>query len=193
MERMTCAVEGCRCKVAHRGLCYQHHRAKIRSGEISRARCKSGEPEAFVRDAFRRETDDCILWPYGVSNTYGFLLFEGVGMSAPRAMCLLAYGKPEIERPVAAHSCDVRLCINKRHLRWTTYQGNADDRLAHGVVHRGRAAGSKLTEQQVLAIYSDPRQHRAIAVEYGCGKSTVNNIKTGQMWAWLTKHERVAA
>ncbi len=184
---MTCSVEGCKCKVAYRGLCQQHHRSLLRSGQIKPLQQKPGEPLAFLKRSLLQETDDCILWPYGVSNTYGTVILDGVRMSSARAVCFLAYGKSDLDRPVAAHSCDVRLCVNKRHLRWATYQDNANDRLAHGVVHRGKAAGSRFTAEQVMQIFHDPRPHVDLAREYDCSDTTIYNIKRGISWGWLTQ------
>lgn len=150
------------------------------------------EPERFLVSSISIETDDCILWPYGKCRGYGVLKLGSRVVQAHRGVCLLVYGEPNMERAHAAHSCDTPACINKRHLRWATPKGNAEDRLAHGVVHRGQAAGSNLTEENVVAIYADPRSDRTISRTYGCSKGTVYNIKRGISWAWLTNHSEAA-
>ena len=51
---------------------------------------------------------------------------------------------------------------------------------------RGTAnVGAKLTEVQVLEIFHDSRASRTIAIEYGIGKTIVNNIKNKTKWSHL--------
>ena len=48
---------------------------------------------------------------------------------------------------------------------------------------------SKLSEEDVLAIYEDVEhtQHW-LAEKYGVSQSTINHIRKGRSWRWLTKH-----
>lgn len=79
------------------------------------------------------------------------------------------------------HSCDNPLCCNPNHLWLGTIQDNMKDkfdknRSASGINH-GRA---KLTDDQVLAIYNDPRTNIIIANEYNVNKSIIGDIKIGK-------------
>ena len=50
---------------------------------------------------------------------------------------------------------------------------------------------AKLGEADVLAIYRDTtKTQQALAEKYGVTQSTINHIKTGRTWSWLTKHEK---
>lgn len=46
---------------------------------------------------------------------------------------------------------------------------------------------NKLTQEDVLAIYNETKltQH-AMAKKYGVSQSTINHIRKGRTWKWLT-------
>ena len=47
---------------------------------------------------------------------------------------------------------------------------------------------AKLTEADVIEIYqSEGKTQQALAAQYGVTQSTINHIKTGRTWSWLTK------
>jgi hypothetical protein len=77
--------------------------------------------------------------------------------------------------------------VNPNHLRWATRLENVTDMEAHGTKPLGdETSGAKLTNEQALAIFRDPRGHRAIADDYDVSRSAVSAIKTGIRWGWLT-------
>jgi len=47
---------------------------------------------------------------------------------------------------------------------------------------------AKLKDEDVIAIYqSKDKTQEQLASEYGVTQSTINHIKTGRTWSWLTK------
>lgn len=73
------------------------------------------------------------------------------------------------------------------NLRWDTRSGNFSDMVANGTRRRGtKHPLAKLTDAQVLAIKSDPRICRLVALDYGISLSNVSYIKRGTTWGWLT-------
>lgn len=93
---------------------------------------------------------------------------------------------------VACHingdSTDNRPC----NLRWGTHKENAADKILHGTHQYGeRAAKSKLTEAQAVAILQSPKAYAAIAREFGVCKSTVTHIKTGRNWPHLRERHGI--
>ncbi len=152
-----------------------------------RKRAKRGEAEEFLYWASEQETDECILWPFGrFAQGYGTVQFRGIDMCANAAVCFIVHG----ERPPkheAAHKCGVKLCVNPRHLYWATRTENNHDKWGHGTEARGEGHGNhKLTESEVLEIYSVPGFHKDIAAEYGVVRETIGKIKNGKTWGWLT-------
>ena len=93
------------------------------------------------------------------------------------------------------HHCDVRLCVNPKHLFLGTHQDNVEDMLAK---ERGSAPPrhigsahpqSKLTESQVLEITKRRgagETLRSIAEDFGISLTAVSSIASGKTWGWLT-------
>lgn len=50
---------------------------------------------------------------------------------------------------------------------------------------------NRLTEEEVMEIYrdQDSTQH-ALARRFGVSQSTINHIRKGRTWRWLTQHEQ---
>lgn len=49
---------------------------------------------------------------------------------------------------------------------------------------------SKLTESEVLDIFSSEYPQSKLAERFGVSQTCVNHIKTGRTWRWLTHKER---
>lgn len=149
---------------------------------------------AFIESNVNFSGDECLLWPYAMCpNGYGKINASGKSQYAHREMAILAHGPPPADRGEVAHSCGVRACVNPRHLRWATRAENFSDMVGHGTCQRGEKVWkARFTEAQVLAIFNDPRETRFIALEYGCGKPTISQIRHGKTWAWLTSARKAA-
>lgn len=125
------------------------------------------------------ETDECILWPFTASSGYGSMSTPLVGpdgrkyWGAHRAMCMLAHG-PAPRKHEAAHSCNVRNCVNPKHLSWKTPSANQADQWGHGTKRYGtNHHNSKLTDEAVLEFRAIARE---FAERYGCSMSTLGRV-----------------
>lgn len=84
------------------------------------------------------------------------------------------------------HTCDVAQCVNPEHLYLGDNGRNVEDRVSRGRGVRGsRVTQSKLTEEQVRSIKSDPRSLRVLAREYGVTFGAISHIRAGRNWSWL--------
>lgn len=194
-----CTVEGCQSRANARGLCHMHWKRWHLYGDPMKTKtAPTGEPSAFLDRAAQSVTDDCIEWPYAKQKT-GYGVFQ-VGKStrpAHREQCIRAHGQPPTDEHQAAHNCGNSSCVNPRHLRWDTPNGNTADTLLHGTRPRGETQGhSKLTADDVLSIRS---LHAAgerpidIARFFKISDAHVSRICLRQSWAWLEKPARSQA
>jgi hypothetical protein len=128
-------------------------------------------------------------WPFEGHKQYqGYGQFAAIGQSfyAHRFSYVLFNGpiEPDI---VVRHKCDNPSCVNPYHLETGTHQDNMRDRNIRGRTARGtRNPRSKLTEEQVLEIYKDPRTFVEIGKAYGVGPEAVSRIKNGRNWGHVT-------
>lgn len=95
-------------------------------------------------------------------------------------------------RPVGAdmvlHYDDNKENNQAKNLRWGCHADNMRDAVKNQRTLRGnKNKAAKLTENQVLAIFKDDRTQVAIARDYCVQRTTVQKIKSGESWSWLTK------
>jgi hypothetical protein len=73
------------------------------------------------------------------------------------------------------------------NLEWVTDSENRRHAIMTGLINQKGENNheAKLTKDQVLSIREMPGRYKAIAEEFGIGKSTVGLIKTRRTWKWL--------
>lgn len=182
----ACSVSGCGGLAKLRGLCRRHHHKFLRYGDPSAgATYYRGQLEDWLQGVVGTQTDDCILWPFSVApNGYGTTNQGG----AHRRVCRMTCGAPPTADHEVAHSCNVRACVNPRHLRWATKSENMADKIGHGTIMRGeRNHQAKLTAAEVLAIrrLEGAAILRDVADRFGVSICTVHRIWRRETWAWL--------
>lgn len=192
-----CSIPECGKPHYARDLCRRHYSNARYHGLDVMPMARDGEPMAFAVSALNAATDDCIIWPYGKRHDYGILVL-GKGKKVPthRWVCEQTHG-PAPEGNLACHSCDVRSCINPRHLRWGTVQDNHDDcgkRLR-------RLWGEKnpqavLTFDQVTEIRASKESRPELARRYGVSEAAILDVDRGLKWqrapdGTLLKLERI--
>jgi len=178
---VQCSVEGCDRPHLARGYCNMHYQRWRKHGSPTGGKTAfRGAAAAFIETALNHQTDDCLLWPYGRSHDYEVLKFNGIKREAHNLVCELAHGtKPSSEYEVA-HSCNVSLCVNPKHLRWDTHAGNLKD-------SAGEAHGSAiLTAKQVQMIRSEKQLSTThLSHELGVPYATIYAIRTRRTWRHL--------
>ena len=92
---------------------------------------------------------------------------------------------------VVMHKCDNPICVEVAHLEVGTNADNTADMIAKGRQRTGRHRGevnptNQLSESDVLSIFHSPKSYKALAAEYGVGKTTIAHIKRSETWGWLT-------
>ena len=128
---------------------------------------------------------ECWLWTGALNRDgYGSLMHDGRSESAHRAAYKVLVGptKPKLQ---VLHHCDVRNCMNPKHLYLGTHTDNMRDREVRGRVKHEKGEDhrwAKLSEADVRAIRRDSRVHKVIAAEYGVVPSLVSMIRARKNW-----------
>lgn len=138
---------------------------------------QSGGPEA------------CWLWQGNISERgYGRFVINDSDYRAHRVSFFLANGRIDDELLVL-HRCDVRACVNPKHLFQGTPKDNSQDAVRKGRNTKmfGEQNGKhKLSVLQVKAIRRRGRNQvlplRTIARQYGVSEATVSYIVHGGRW-----------
>lgn len=96
----------------------------------------------FLNWAAKQDVDYCLLWPYrsrcGPNQEYGQINkgLSSHGRRAHRVVCALAHGDPPTPDHHAEHLCGNSLCVNPKHLKWSTPLENQNRKKEHGTVER---------------------------------------------------------
>jgi hypothetical protein len=147
-----------------------------------------------------RGPEECWPWKATVNRSgHGRFFLNGKLESAHRVAFFIHHGK--LPASCSCHHCDNPPCCNFKHLFDGTKSENAIDSVKKGRWHRfhkdiniGTKNGSnKLSEDQVLAIFNDPRSQKKIAASYFVCAGSVQQIKEGKKWAWLTGKQKESA
>ncbi len=134
-KTIGCSIEGCPNKHAAKGMCTVHYNRVRRYGDPAVAKKRpNGAALKWLLEAIERQTDDCILWP-SPSERRGYGSVHYLGRQRPAHVVALLLAGVEQTAPLVLHSCDVRRCVNPRHLRWGTQQQNVQEAYARGRMH----------------------------------------------------------
>lgn len=195
LKNRICTVPECGRPHAGLGFC-EGHRARFKKygtptggsplrhyGETKRSKAVL----AFLEAAAICQDDNCLIWPFTkIAGGYPVIALAAERRRyAHRAVCEKVHGVAPTNKHEAAHSCGNghMACVNGSHLRWATPSENNFERSEHGTMPRGVShPAAKITEQDVIAIRTDIRKHKAIAADFGIDTSNVCLIKSGKAW-----------
>ncbi len=130
----------------------------------------------------------CILFKGAKNNKgYGMVTRNCKTQLAHRLAFQDKYPRVDITKHLILHRCDVRLCINPKHLFRGTAKENTQDMMKKGRgnwAHGERAAHAKLTEEDVIFIRKNyvKKQKPALHHAFGVTKGTVLSIIKNKSW-----------
>jgi len=174
------------------GMCNKHHKRMIAHGTTDDPVYKR-VPDAvrFWAKVEKAGPDDCWHWKLKKGkDQYGMFRSTDLGeaMGAHRFSFFLANGFLPVE---TLHTCDVRSCVNPRHLVNGTRSSNMKDMVAKGRMknafcHKGSAhPAAKLTEGDVRAIRASTESLRALGLKYDLTYSHISSIRRRKTWKHL--------
>jgi len=156
-------------------------------------------PEEILEHCIPEPMSGCLLYLGATSGGYPKAWVNGLGdRRLHPIICEYAHGPKPSPRHYACHRCDVRLCLEPKHLVWGLPKENVDGTHGRGVAGehhhwrripfllRGEGNGhAHLTDELVLEIRSAPGKQRDIAKAYGVSQFCVWAIKNRQTWKHL--------
>ena len=153
-----------------------------------------GVPRTTVQAIFARKAkvmpDGCWHWTGILQNRVHLNQMDGYGKYAipltkkqgfAHRLAWELYRGPIPRGVCVLHRCDVKACVNPRHLFLGTQGDNLADCSRKGRTHR------KLTEAQVREIrqaLAQGRTRRGLASEYGVYKNAIDGIYSGRTHRW---------
>jgi hypothetical protein len=145
----------------------------------------------FLSSVFKDPDTGCWNWTAGVNRSgYGSFSYNGIGYAAHRFGYSTIHGEPP-KGFVVRHKCDNPRCCNPQHLEAGTQSQNIKDISIRGS-SRGRPAGSRLTLEEILAIYNAKGTYHEIAESFSVSQNTVYRIQSGENHADKTNHPNPA-
>ena len=181
----VCTIPDCGKPRKSHGYCSMHAARYERHGDPNFTMCVQDPYEYQTKTRANTqmgEPSDC--WEY-----QGTIAANGYGRISRQWAHRMAYlywhpNTGAITDGMAVrHSCDNPPCCNPHHLSLGTNADNTQDKVERGRQLRGATVpSSKLTEDDVRAIRSDPRINTEIAADYGISSPTVTEIKRRKTW-----------
>lgn len=189
-QTRLCSIEGCGKRHYGRGFCEPHYHQRWSRGDfdaVKRKLTNTKEALAWIDAHLDYSGEECLTYPFNTSDR-GYANVSGHPSGTrhvSRIMCEHRNGPPTGEKPFALHSCGNghRGCVNQKHLRWGSYQDNANDMVAHGTDCRGeKGAHAKLAEEDVLFIRASSLLQRELAEMFGVRSTAISKIVRRERW-----------
>lgn len=140
----------------------------------------------------RRDPTGCWLWTGAEAEGTGYGIFNAGAQAVGAHVYAWGLANPGVDRRglIVRHTCDVRLCVNPKHLLLGTQQDNVRDMDERGRrvnnPRRGEAHGNaKLTLELVLAArraHAAGESVRSIARRLGVSSPTMTSAIRGKTW-----------
>ena len=171
----TCSIDGCTGAVIARGWCFKHYLRWRKHGDPAVVANWRGMPlaERFRRSVSIGAPDECWEWQRSRVHGYGRIMVDGRIVGAHRASYILHKG-PIPDGLHVRHTCDNPPCVNPAHLILGTNADNVADKVAR------RRTRTRIPDQVIADIRSDPRAATEIASDLGVSVGHVRDVRAGR-------------
>lgn len=132
----------------------------------------------FLLATLQSNIDECILWPFSVRKSSGYGAYsEGrKNFDAHNFVCRKAHGEPR-KGQETAHSCGKKLCVNPKHVRWSTPLQNMEDAKQHQTLRGGGSYRQRLFADERAAIRTSKDSLVTLAGRYGMEPAYIGRIR----------------
>jgi HNH endonuclease len=134
------------------------------------------------------DENDCIRWPYThAGHGYGMVWFGKDKVGTHVVSWIMTHRVDVPEGMEVCHTCDIRDCVNPRHLFLGTSQDNNQDKV-NKRRHRFGATHPmvKLTEDQVREIrVRSGLTLKELSKIYNVGESAISEIRNHKAWTHI--------
>ena len=130
--------------------------------------------ERFLEKVEHIPFTDCWIWSGAMKpNGYGDIYFNGKVQTAHRVSYQLFVGNVDKNLDVC-HKCDVRYCVNPKHLFLGTRKENMQDAARKNRIAKSNA---KLTPEQVIEIRKNNLSNDELAKKFNVSKQIISRVK----------------
>ena len=187
-----CVARGCGSDARIKGMCKKHYEHNRRYGTPY---SKREQIDMFLTDLVANPSNECVIWPFGMSSTtgYGMCIIDGQHMTALRAAMVLLTGKNPDNLEAAHGPCHDRSCCNPHPVHgadWKPHPDNLKDKVRDQTHREGTDINfSKLCESEVIEIHRRAmagEKYESIADDYDdITAYAVQAIASGRNWKQL--------
>ena len=142
----------------------------------------------FAEKVCQRGPDECWYWLGCQRNGYGAIKHEKKVLGA-HVVSVILDGRTIPPGMIVTHSCDIRTCVNPRHLVVGTPQDNAQEMFDRNICKPPRGElhmGAVLTDRIVVLIRSLRIVHgigaRRISKLLDVNENTIKSVLDGDAW-----------
>jgi len=140
---------------------------------------------SVLLEMLNEDTDKCIRWPH-THGGHGYgMVWVGKGKIGTHVISWVLENKVDVpEGMEVCHSCDIKDCVNPRHLFIGTTQDNNQDKVNKRRHRFGeRHPMAKLTEEQVRRIRElDGIGLKELSKIFGVAEPTISEIRNRIAW-----------
>lgn len=144
--------------------------------------------QRFLAKVSRDPDSGCWLWKGYISpGGYGVISMPGKKMRSAHRIAWNLFRGEIPQGLLVCHRCDVRACVNPKHLFLGTVAENAADMKRKGRSRAGEKNGrARLTAKQVRSIRAFLASGKVslgeLAKRFQVSYATISAIKTGRIW-----------
>lgn len=149
-------------------------------GDIRYEVSNMGRVKSYNKERKKKDFIFCYLNPIKNFKGYNMVNLGGKQHKLSRLIMKSFFGDSNLQ---VNHINGIKNDDRLKNLEWNTPSENINHAYKNGLMNSGEAHyRSKLTKEDVIKIYKDPRYQRTIAKDFNISQTNVNRIKRKIIW-----------